>query len=192
MIAVKLKEFLSGISVSIRAIGALADRNSEIMGRVLAKELGVEFGFYESSGANESYLVVAADSRSLRQYMELWREDISQIVFAANHNWLSAAPVAPDIIGLMSQYYSFPWDGEGLRVTNSEDGKVESIPPDDRMAEEIAMEIFNIGNGGEGLGRHLDFYLEHRDHIKGIGKLAGKRRHNFVIESPVPGSYFGS
>jgi hypothetical protein len=38
----------------------------------------------------------------------------------------------------------------------------------------------------------FSFYRQRRDHLKGIGMRSNNQRYNFMIESPVPGSYFVS
>ncbi len=89
----------------------------------------------------------------------------------------------------MSQSYYFPWSGEGMHV-DIETRNIKRIPPDNRSAEEIATEIYYINQDLEDINKHLEFYFERKEYLKGIGKLTNNQRYNFMIESPVPGSYF--
>ncbi|ANE52111.1 tetratricopeptide repeat protein [Flavisolibacter tropicus] len=191
MLASKFKQFVNKLSISIQSIVSLPGRDSEIIGRVLAKELGIGFSFYDPEEVNHQALIVAANSSYFDAYEELSTVNSGQILFAANHNWLASTMISPDIIGFMTQSYSFPWNGGGMRVTDTESGAVESIPPDDRSEEEIATDIFNIEPSSDNSNEHLEFYLAHKDYLKGIGTLSGNKRYNLMIESPVPGSYFG-
>lgn len=106
--------------------------------------------------------------------------------FSWNHNWLMSNFICPDIIGLMSQYNSFPWDGGNYKM--NDDGTTTKILPDNRNCEEIAYEIVNVKVMEE---------MEVDDFYKGVvNKLkmnqSSGHRYNFMVESPVPGSYFGS
>lgn len=78
-----------------------------------------------------------------------------------------------------------------MRLADLENGTIERMPPDDRSAEEIASDIFNIRLEPADVNGHLEFYSAHKDYLKGIGSRCGKRRYNFMIERPVPGAYFG-
>lgn len=189
-LAIKVNQFARKLSISFSAVLALPDRDAEIVGRVVAKELDIDFGIYDPTKPNQGCLIVAADSSSFQDYVELNDITNNQVVFSANHNWLDSAMVTPDIIGFMTQTYSFPWSGGGMRITDSESGKVEEIPADNRSAAEIAMDIFNIEQAPDEINKYLEFYLEQKAYLKGIGNLSGNKRYNFMIESPVPGSYF--
>ncbi|MDR6565645.1 hypothetical protein MRBLMN1_000557 [Chitinophaga ginsengisegetis] len=189
-LANKVKQFASKLSISFLSVVSLPDRDSDIVGRVLAKELGIGFGLYDPTKLNQDCLIVSADSSYFQDYGQLNEINNNQVVFSANHSWLDNTMVNPDIIGFMTQTYSFPWSGGGMRITDVESGKIEKIAPDDRSTEEIAMAIFNIRQEPDDINEHLEFYLEHKEYLKGIGNSSGDKRYNFMIESPVPGSYF--
>jgi hypothetical protein len=124
------------------------------------------------------------------EYQELGTIRNGQIVFSLNHSWLDAAAVTPDIIGFMTQTYVFPWNGGGFKLTDPEQGTLEETQPDSRQPEEIAADIFNAESEEPEADPHLEFYASRRDYLKGIGSEAGSSRYVFMIESPVPGSYF--
>jgi len=190
-IANKLKQFANKLSISFQGIVSLSDRDSEIIGRLLAKEFGVSFNFYKPTNTNQDCLIVCSDSSHFAGVEELITIQNGQIVFSLNHSWLDSSIVSPDIIGFMTQTYTFPWTGGGMRVIDMESRNIERIPPDDRSAEEIATDIFNIRQPQEDINKHLEFYAERKNYLKGIGKQTNNKRYNFMIESPVPGSYFG-
>lgn len=189
-LANKLKQFADGLSIAFRSVASLPDRDSEIIGRVLAKEFGIEYGQYDPLTPNEHCLIVSSDSALFQDHEELSTIGDGQVVFSANHSWLDSAMLSPDIIGFMTQTYSFPWNGGGMKWTNEGSGDMERIPPDERSPEDIAMDIFNIRPDAEDISKHLEFYREHKDHLKGIGSSAGDTRYNFMVESPVPGAFF--
>jgi tetratricopeptide (TPR) repeat protein len=190
-IANKLKQFANKLSISFKGVVSLSDRDSEIIGRLLAKEFGVSFSFYNPTNPNQGYLIVSSDSSLFTEHEELNTIQNGQVVFSANHNWLDSSIVSPDIIGFMTQTYSFPWTGGGMRIVDMESRNIERIPPDNRSAEEIATDIFNIEQESEDINIHLEFYSKRKEYLKGIGNQSSNQRYNFMIESPVPGSYFG-
>jgi tetratricopeptide (TPR) repeat protein len=190
-IANKLKQFGDKLSISFQGIVSLNDRDSEIIGRLLAKEFGVSFNFYEPKNTNHGCLIVSSDSSHFAGHEELNTIQNGQIVFSVNHSWLDPSIVSPDIIGFMTQTYSFPWTGGGMRVIDMGRRNIERIPPDNRSAEEIATDIFNIQQQQEVIKKHLEFYADRKNYLKGIGEQTNNNRYNFMIESPVSGSYFG-
>lgn len=121
-LADKLKQFANKLSISFLSVVSLPDRDSEIVGRILAKEFGIGFGLYDPTKPNLDCLIVSADSSYFQDYEELNEINNNQVVFSANHSWLDNAMVTPDIIGFMTQAYSFPWSGGGMRVTDVESG----------------------------------------------------------------------
>lgn len=190
-IANKLKQFADKLSISFQGVVSLSDRDSEIIGRLFAKEFGVSFNFYDPTNTNQGCLIVSSDSSLFAEHEELNTIQNGQVVFSANHNWLDSSIVSPDIIGFMTQTYSFPWTGGSMRVIDMESRNIQRIPPDNRSAEEIATDIFNIQQQQEDISKHLEFYAQRKNYLKGIGKQTNNNRYNFMIESPVPGSYFG-
>jgi hypothetical protein len=137
-ISLKLKDFLEKLNLPYNSISYLPDRDSEIIGKVLSGLMSLPLGIYKNQFA-EKQLVVAANNNLLNGYPELSEIGNGQIVFVLNQDWLNAATLTPDICGLMSQTYFFPWNG-GLKV-NSETGKVEQLPPDQRSTDDIVNEF---------------------------------------------------
>lgn len=188
-VANKLKQFVNALSIPIRSIAFLPDRDSEITGRVMAKILGVDCGVY-SEGSTGNILIVAANSSLFNSYYEFDIVRQGQILFSLWHNWREPSYVCPDIIGLMAQSYLLPWEGGGMKVVDSEKGIIETANTDDRPADSIAEAICNCPVATDEDSRWLMFYAEQKDYLKGIGEKAGNNRFDFIVESPVPGSYF--
>lgn len=189
-LGIKLKLFLNKLSLSFTAVCALPDRDSQIVGSVIAKELDLPLSIYDPSLTNENCLIVSSDTKHFRDYETINQIENGQVIFAANHSWLENEMVTPDIIGFMTQSYSFPWKGGGMKIIDAEKGEFEKLPPDERSTELIAEEICRLTIDEENSEDHLAFYLTHKDHLKAIGNTAGSWRYNFTLESPVPGSYF--
>lgn len=186
----KLKQFTGEIPVDVQGVAALPDRDSEIIGRALAKILGVGFGTYDCENAAGNQLIIAARTSLFDDYYELNTISNGQLLFAACHNWLEGAYVCPDIIGFMAQSYVFPWEGGSVKVIDMENDLCELLERDDRPVEAIAETICSSKAVQEDASEWLAFYAGQKAYIKGIGHLAGTNRYNFMVESPVPGSFF--
>jgi len=198
----QLKQLLRGLEVPIQGVAALSDRDSEILGRLFAKVLEVPFSFYSGSEEHRGCLVVASRSSHLvwNACSGLSEVKNGQILFALDHDWLNPAKITPDIIGLMSQRYHFPWAGGGLQVVSREGGGFQLVPgegggfqltvPDQRPAEDLASEIFALQVPETDIQALLDFYAKRKPYLKGIGTSGRNLRYEFSIESPVPGSFF--
>jgi hypothetical protein len=184
-IAHALKLTLNELSIAVTNVMALDHRDSEIVGRVIASELNAGFSLYSTNQPGMPGLVVVSDSRYLNDHPYLETIRPGQMIFALNHCWLDTANISPDIIGLMSQAYYLPWD-KGIRFAG--EGEIDA---DNRSAEEIASDISRSEVQSQGADDLLSFYREHRPYLKGIGEQSGSNRHNFTIESPVAGSFFG-
>ncbi|HEY9060201.1 MAG TPA: tetratricopeptide repeat protein [Pseudobacteroides sp.] len=186
-ILLRLKGFLEKLNLSCNSISYLPDRDSEIIGKVLSELMRLPSSIYKKQ-LEENQLIIAANNNLLNEYPELAEISNGQIVFAFNQDWLNVSTLTPDICGLMSQTYFFPWNG-GLKV-NSETGKLDQLPPDQRSTSYIVTEILseNIDVQGD-FGENVQFYMERKEYLKCSGK-AGKKRLPFRVDSPVPGSYF--
>lgn len=184
--AQKLKYLLALLDVPVTGVYYLDNRNAEIVARVIAETLGTPVEPYYPDDVEGSGLIVGGETSDFNDSQELGQITSPHTLFALNHNWLEPALLTPDIIGLMSQYYIFPWDG-GLEVT---DGATQESEPDDREPEVIAAEICTL-EAEPYAPAVYDFYKEHQRYLQGIGEFGGTMRHNFMCESPVPGTYFG-
>ncbi|NVK66730.1 MAG: tetratricopeptide repeat protein [Flavobacteriales bacterium] len=186
----KLDKHLSNCSISIDRIYALEDRSSQIVGMAIAKHLGKSCETYSAGVDASNVMIVAANTSDFNPYSELSKIGSGQLTFALNHNWLYPASFSPDIVGFMSQTYSFPWDGGGIKI-NPETNETERTVPDEREPAKIAEEIHALPKSADYDDARLDFYIKHKELLKSIGNKANDTRFNFMIESPVPGAYFG-
>lgn len=187
-----LKKYIEELSFQITKIAYINNRNAEIIGRAIGHELNLSTVLYTTNESNENTLIVGADSSDFNDFEELAIVKEGQILFALNQCWLQSSAISPDIIGFMSQYYYYPWNGGGLRVVDAEKGTTEKTLPDERSEEEIAKDIFSIKPSEIKIDENnLNFYLQHKEYLKATGSKVNKNRFNFMIESPVPGSYFG-
>ncbi|MCB0636265.1 MAG: hypothetical protein KDC54_06590 [Lewinella sp.] len=190
-VALRLKRYLDACTMTFREVRYLEDRDTVILGRLLAAVLELPGNPYDPGTESGHCLIVGANATDFDGHEELAHIREGQVLFAFNQSWLESATVTPDIIGLMSQFFSFPWDGGGLRIKGDDPaGGLESIPADEREPEEIVAELLALEVEETHDPAHLDFYLQHRDYLKAIGRLASDIRFNFMIESPVPGSRF--
>lgn len=190
--AVQLKAFLQHMHMHPKEIKMMGDRNSEIVGRVIGKEMALNCSIYNPEDTNTDCLIVAADSSLFNACGELTTVQNGQLLFALNHDWLESSFINPDIIGFMTQSYYYPWSGDGFTV-NPETQKMDRKPEDTRDAETIAEEIYSLSPTEEAKDHDalFDFYRERKDWLKGMGKRTNNNRYHFMVETPVPGSYFG-
>ena len=191
LILKKLVSMLDGLNRKPLMVISLEDRNSVILGKTLSRMLNVEFQLIdeENIGYNDG-LIVASSANEFCYCEDIDFSGITknQTVFAFNLNWLSDCCTAPDIAGMMTQSYFFPWESIGVNFNvDSEEG--ENPQPekgDDEIVNEILSEKVEIG---EEFKEILKFYLEVKDYLKG-GEQAGKKRLPFNTDSPVEGAYF--
>lgn len=192
----RLRLFLQEVGHVPPAVWACPDKDSEVLGRALATLL--ERPFVAGERPQENVLVVAADSRLLLQseqdVEELTTVRPGQVVFAYDLNWVDAGGVTPDIAGLLTQMYVFPWAGGQMRVNTDdpENPRVESSEADERPAEIIAAELVRVApaESDPDFAETLAFYRPLRPLL--TLNQPGVRRLPFSRESPVPGAYFGA
>ena len=114
----KLRQFLQDVGQVPPVVWAVPERDSEVLGRALASLLGVPLVTGERPQG--AALIVAADSKFLlqseRDVEELGTVRPGQVVFAYTVNWVDAGNVTPDVAGLLSQMYVFPWAGGQMRL----------------------------------------------------------------------------
>ncbi len=189
-IVLKLKQYLEALEVVIENVVFLPDRDSKILGLLTGMELGVKAQAYDPQQTNKNTLIVGANSYDFDSYEELVDVKEGQVVFSLNHDWLKPSWISPDIAGFMTQYYYFPWNGGGIRVIDQEKGLTEKTEPDKRSEPEIATDIFNKKVELQINPDHIDFYTKNKDYLKLRGSKVTNQRFNFMMESPVGGSYF--
>ncbi|MCX7921583.1 MAG: tetratricopeptide repeat protein [Clostridia bacterium] len=185
----KLNQLLTKLDRQPETVLALPDRDSEIIGRAAAKILVTNFEtLTQENAASGKCLIVAGNSTAFNEFPFIAEIKQGQTVFALNHNWLLNTSITPDIIGVMTQLYNFPWQG-GMKA-NPKTNQMEETQPDERPAEEIASNIAKEQpNTDPSFAETLSFYLERKEYLKG-GTKAGTKRLMFSTDSPVPGSYF--
>lgn len=190
MMACKLREYLTKMEHLPERICSLPGRDSEILGKIIAKVFNLKWEQYDMGKNTNKCLVVAGNNSDFNDYYEQFNTiNNEQITFAMNHNWLEKSYITPDISGFMTQTFVFPWNGGGLKV-NQETKQVESVPQHEGTVEEI-VEAIMMENGDieKSFDEILDFYYKRRDYLKGSSK-GGTKRLQFIIDSPVKGSYF--
>lgn len=187
----KLRLFLITIHKNPIKVLSLPDRNSEIISKAVSILLKTDFEFLTEENINEeNIIIVAGDNDSFNGVEKIFSIQKNQTVFSLNLNWFNNAMISPDIAGFMTQTYSFPWEGGGLRIIDDETQKIERTEPDNRAAEVIADQLVNIEPEiNQEFQDTLNFYTKVQDYLKGSSKDTQKRL-NFIPDSPVPASYF--
>jgi len=183
-ILLRLKEILDAKNIS--TIVYANNRDSKIIGLTLGKIMNKTSEPYNPTKIYTNSLLLVSDSTGFNEFNNVEDINNNNLTFSFNHNWLQANFICPDIIGLMSQTYSYPWNGGNF--TMSKDGTPSKTEPDTREEEIIAQEILAIQIEEE--TKIDEFYHQVQDELK-MNKSNG-HRYNFMVESPIPGSYFGS
>lgn len=179
------------MKLGIQQVLFLGDRESKIIGIQIGLVLGIKATEYHPEMDSTNSLIVSANSFDFDDHAELSETKKGQVIFSLNHDWLRPSLISPDISGFMSQSYYFPWNGEGFRIVDAEKGETKKTEPDNRSEEEIANTIFNEKFADSDDTNLIDYYMDKRDYLKSIGSKSNTNRYNFMIESPVAGSYFG-
>ena len=190
-ISEKLKKIIESLKLGIQQVLFLGDRESKIIGIQIGLVLGIKATEYHPEMDSTNSLIVSANSFDFDDHAELSETKKGQVIFSLNHDWLRPSLISPDISGFMSQSYYFPWNGEGFRIVDAEKGETKKTEPDNRSEEEIANTIFNEKFADSDDTNLIDYYMDKRDYLKSIGSKSNTNRYNFMIESPVAGSYFG-
>ncbi|MEZ4910411.1 MAG: hypothetical protein R2774_06085 [Saprospiraceae bacterium] len=179
---------LSGIlkSKEINKIVYANTKDSKVLGIALSQISNIPKEAYNSHIIYSNSLLLVGDSSEFNEFNNVESITNGNITFSFNHNWLQANFICPDIIGLMSQFYTYPWNGGNFKMNN--DGTTSRTEPDSRDVELIAREIANCELKDE---NKIDgFYHKVETHLK-MNQESG-HRYNFMVESPIPGSYFGT
>ena len=186
----KLKSMAEGLDLEFDEIQVLPDRDSQVLGKVASVVFGLPARLISASSPARPGLVIAADSASYNDFDAFEEVLEGQWLYAHNHNWLRAARFCPDVMGHMSQHYSFPWDGGAVRV-DPDTKEVERLPADEREPDVIAEEILA---SEVKTSLHVDdliYYTNKAKYLVAVGDATLEVRSAFKEESPVPGSYFG-
>lgn len=184
----KLKTYIEKLEFLPMAVCYLPDKDSEILGRVLAKAMNIPCREYCNQKIREKHIVIAADNRDFNVCPELAVVKKNEITFAFNHHWLENSLITPDISGLMSQMYVFPWQGDSLKI-NEETNTVEKTEGDEKTIEEIVKTIEKeVVEEDSTFEEVLQFYYDRKEYLKSSEK--GGRRMSFNTDSPVKGACF--
>ncbi|MEU6341148.1 hypothetical protein ABZ883_09380 [Streptomyces sp. NPDC046977] len=134
----RLRLALAATGTAPRAVAALPDRSSRIMGLAAARvlELPVEpFAPGRPGTVVVAYDLAGADPQLLRGLLD---PAPGQVLYEHATCWTRPPAVSADVSGLLAQHCVAPW-GERLRL--SPDGSPGAVPPDDRSEDELAQEI---------------------------------------------------
>lgn len=188
----RLKLFLNELSVNIQQIVCLEDRDSQILGLLFSKILSLPLEIYDAKNEFSNSLIVAANTACIEPHNKFTNINNQQIVLVYYHDWTSNFVFGPDIIGLMAQHYTFPWNGGYQMIEKGEESYVEIIPVDERSAELIVKDILDTSFHSDQtlFDKHLQFYKTRKEFLKGIGTIHQTDRFNMMRESPVRTSYF--
>lgn len=194
----KLKRFIAKIyrhgeagEAFFRVVIGLADRNSEIIGMAIAKMLNLPYLSERDLPIDAEYaLIVGSESTFFNNYPELSTIKKNQVLFAYHQSWFDETSNQPDIVGHISQYYSFPWQGEGY-LFNPETKNLEPAPKDERPSQEIASELAKTNKGlwlPNSFYKNLQFYMKHKDLLKGGARDLRPLRLHYKTDSPLAGN----
>lgn len=161
-------------------------RDSKILGLSLAKIMNLPAENYNAQTAYANCVLFCSESDAFNEFNNVEQISNNNVTFAYNHYWLKPNFICPDIIGLMSQSYTFPWNGGGIKL--NDDGTPGRTEADNREELSIAEEISTVEITE--IVEVDPFYFSHYDSLQ-MNQTEG-HRYNFMVESPIPGSYFGS
>lgn len=186
----KLKRYLQAIGREPKLILSMADRDSRIIAGAAAKIFGLPMTEIADPSAIgwEEALIIAANNWAY-EGANIERILKGQTVFAFNLNWLNKGPSTPDVVGIMSQYCTWPWSKDRL-IVDPETKERRNAEEDTRTPEEISEEFgIELEAMEPEFEEVLDFYKQNMLYLKG-GRLGGSKRWRFITDSPVPGNYF--
>ena len=144
-----LKRVIEHMKIPVNSVMPLEDRASQIVGAATAKALGYPLRSW--SGSEPNTVVVAYDLSAieLTPYEQLGERSPGQLLFSHALCWVESCPIAPDVVTLLYQFNSAPWEPQ-LRVNPDGNGTTYA-DPDDRTTDVIANEIVDsISEASEG------------------------------------------
>lgn len=179
-----LDAVLVDAGLSPTAILAAPDRDSQVLGHVLAARYGLDGvrSLEEGPTVEGVPLVVAYRWHDLGDWLS--RIDAAMphaVFFAYSLDWTRTHPVAPDVIGMLAQVLYPPWGQRQFvrDVAGAPGGReVETVPADTRPAELLGGELAAEGGGGpdpEDLGAVLAVVRALRRATLPPGLLGGPR-----------------
>lgn len=179
----KLCIYLATIHEVPKQVMALADRDSEIIGRAIALLLDKKFLVYEEHQDTSNTLVVAASASCYNGMDDFIEIKDHQRLFAFYTTWDQGAMLCPDISGLLCKTCAFPWHKNTDKNYFLSRQELSLVPPK-FIAESIAAIEAQTPTAYE---RVLDFYMAIQAYLKG-GEKDSKKRLSFMVDSPVSNS----
>lgn len=127
--------------MQLECVYAPPGRGHEIIACALSKKLELPLVPWPAVGVPAPGLVALYDLSDLapNDVTRLQQRRPDQIVFAHASPWTEDSPVAPDVTTLLYQSIVAPW-GETM-VVDPGTNEVQTAPPDERPAEQIAEDI---------------------------------------------------
>ncbi|MFK7818931.1 MAG: hypothetical protein AB8G99_09435 [Planctomycetaceae bacterium] len=133
------------------SITPLDNRSSQIVGHAVARSLDLPLRSWTEEGSNSNTIVVAYDLSSfddLTRYKNLREREPHQILFSHALCWVRSCPFAPDVVTLLHQYNTAPWDSQ-MRI-DPDSNQTTQTEPDERAPEQIADDILSAEPESEG------------------------------------------
>lgn len=187
----RLKAFCQMAELSFDKILYVADRDSEITGRLIGRIFNLPLEELTTDNIHTINTLVVADAADkFNDWKQLAVKMKGQVTFAIWQSWLEDVSFCPDIVGTLAQVYNLPWEGGALRLVDAENQTFERTEPDFQNPETIAKNIANILvdlSQDTLFETNKAFYQRYKE------LLACKNKHNrlyFTIESPIAGNFF--
>jgi len=177
----KLKDYLASLDFEVKELQYLNDKNSTIIGKAIASILEIPATAYTPTEDAKACLIVGANTTDFDIYANLQEIKKGQLTFAFNHNWMRSSFICPDVIGVMTQKYSFPWEQP------TEDASANEAKPEEINIDSIVKEILAATATLQVNEEQKEFYLNRKELLNGINLKESAIRNNFMVESPVKG-----
>lgn len=197
-----LEVALGSLGRTVTHIAAAPDRNSQIVGRVIAGRLGLPppVDLHAATPEDATTLVVLFDWSVDGDLHETFQRDAGTILFAYSINWTHGHSIAPDVVGMEAQALFPAWaarmriDGDPTDLAHPDPARrprILNVPADDRPIVEVAAELLTArpaaDAGARTALRSLVDAARTTPHC--VGALGG-RRARFFPGGPVASARF--